>query len=51
MAQKISMIEGVAQVSVFGAQPYAVRIQVDPGKLAAYGLGIDQSRRRSRRAT
>jgi HAE1 family hydrophobic/amphiphilic exporter-1 len=42
LAQKISMVNGVAQVSVFGAQQYAVRIQVDPNKLAAYGLGIDQ---------
>jgi HAE1 family hydrophobic/amphiphilic exporter-1 len=42
LAEKISMINGVAQVSVFGAQQYAVRIQVDPNKLAAYGLGIDQ---------
>ena len=42
MSQRISMVNGVAQVSVFGAQQYAVRIQVDPNKLAAYGLGIDQ---------
>jgi len=42
LAQRISMIRGVAQVSVFGSQQYAVRIQVDPNKLAAYGLGIDQ---------
>jgi len=42
MAQRISMINGVAQVGVFGSQQYAVRIQVDPDKLAAYGLGIDQ---------
>jgi HAE1 family hydrophobic/amphiphilic exporter-1 len=42
MAQRISMINGVAQVNVFGAQQYAVRIQVNPDKLAAYGLGIDQ---------
>jgi HAE1 family hydrophobic/amphiphilic exporter-1 len=42
LAQKISMISGVAQVSVYGASQYAVRIQVDPNKLAAYGLGIDQ---------
>jgi HAE1 family hydrophobic/amphiphilic exporter-1 len=41
LAEQISQINGVAQVSVFGAQPYAVRIQVDPDKLAAYGLGID----------
>jgi HAE1 family hydrophobic/amphiphilic exporter-1 len=41
MAQRISMVSGVAQVSVYGSQQYAVRIQVDPNKLAAYGLGID----------
>ncbi|HLP76679.1 MAG TPA: efflux RND transporter permease subunit, partial [Candidatus Paceibacterota bacterium] len=42
MAQRISMISGVAQVSVFGSQQYAVRVQVDPNKLAAYGIGIDE---------
>jgi HAE1 family hydrophobic/amphiphilic exporter-1 len=42
LAQQISQINGVAQVSVFGSQQYAVRIQVDPDKLTAYGLGIDQ---------
>ncbi len=42
LAEQISQVNGVAQVGVFGAQPYAVRIQVDPNKLAAYGLGIDQ---------
>jgi HAE1 family hydrophobic/amphiphilic exporter-1 len=42
LAQRISMVDGVAQVSVYGSQEYAVRIQVDPNKLAAYGLGIDQ---------
>jgi HAE1 family hydrophobic/amphiphilic exporter-1 len=42
LAEQISQINGVAQVSVFGAQPYAVRIQVDPDKLAAFGLGIDE---------
>jgi HAE1 family hydrophobic/amphiphilic exporter-1 len=42
MAQRISMVNGVAQVNVFGSQQYAVRVQVDPNKLAAYGLGIDQ---------
>ncbi len=30
MAQRISMISGVAQVQVFGAQKYAVRVQLDP---------------------
>jgi HAE1 family hydrophobic/amphiphilic exporter-1 len=42
LAEQISQVNGVAQVGVFGSQPYAVRIQVDPNKLAAYGLGIDQ---------
>ncbi|MGH7952323.1 MAG: efflux RND transporter permease subunit [Limisphaerales bacterium] len=42
LAQEISTVSGVAQVSVYGSQEYAVRIQVDPNKLAAYGLGIDQ---------
>jgi hydrophobic/amphiphilic exporter-1 (mainly G- bacteria), HAE1 family len=42
LAQRISMVNGVAQVSVYGSQQYAVRIQVDPNKLAAYGLGFDQ---------
>jgi len=42
MAQRISMVAGVAQVSVFGSQQYAVRIRVDPTKLAAYGIGIDE---------
>ncbi|HTQ50333.1 MAG TPA: efflux RND transporter permease subunit [Candidatus Acidoferrales bacterium] len=42
LAEQISMVDGVAQVSVYGSQQYAVRIQVDPNRLAAYGLGIDQ---------
>jgi HAE1 family hydrophobic/amphiphilic exporter-1 len=41
MAQRISMISGVAQVSVFGAQKYAVRAQVDPRALATRQIGID----------
>ncbi len=41
MAQRISMISGVAQVSVFGAQKFAVRAQVDPNALAARQIGID----------
>jgi HAE1 family hydrophobic/amphiphilic exporter-1 len=42
LAQRISMVNGVAQVNVFGPQQFAVRVQVDPNKLAAYSLGIDQ---------
>jgi hydrophobic/amphiphilic exporter-1 (mainly G- bacteria), HAE1 family len=42
MAQRISMVKGVAQVNVFGSQQFAVRVQVDPNKLAARGIGIDE---------
>ena len=35
LAQRISMVSGVSRVQVFGAQKYAVRVQVDPDKLAA----------------
>src|SRR5262249_1206479 len=35
-----SMVAGVAQVSVFGAQKYAVRIELDPAQLATRGLSI-----------
>ena len=36
------MINGVAQVSVYGSQQYAVRIQLDPNQLASRGIGMDQ---------
>jgi HAE1 family hydrophobic/amphiphilic exporter-1 len=42
MAQRISMVPGVAQVQVFGSQKYAVRIQLDPMKLAYQKIGIDE---------
>jgi len=42
LAQQLSMIDGVAQVNVYGSQKYAVRISVDPDRLAASGIGIDQ---------
>ncbi len=41
ISQRISMISGVAQVNVYGAQKYAVRAQLDPNLLAARGIGID----------
>ncbi len=41
LAQRISMINGVAQVNVFGSQKFAVRIQLDPNQLAARQIGID----------
>ncbi|HKV04215.1 MAG TPA: efflux RND transporter permease subunit [Candidatus Acidoferrales bacterium] len=42
LGQRISMVKGVAQVQVFGAQKYAVRIQLDPRSLAARQIGIDE---------
>ena len=42
LGQRISMINGVAQVNVMGAQKYAVRIQVDPEKLAARKIGLNE---------
>jgi HAE1 family hydrophobic/amphiphilic exporter-1 len=42
VSQRISMVNGVAQVNVMGAQKYAVRAQVDPNLLAARGIGIDE---------
>ena len=42
MAQRISMVEGVAQVQVWGEQKYAVRVQLDPQALTSRGLGINE---------
>ena len=42
IGQRISMVSGVALVSVFGAQKYAVRLDVDPHQLAARAIGIDE---------
>ncbi len=42
LGQRLSTVDGVAQVQVYGAQTYAVRIQLDPQQLAARSIGIDQ---------
>jgi HAE1 family hydrophobic/amphiphilic exporter-1 len=41
IARKLSMLEGVSKVQVFGAQR-AVRIQFSPEQLAAYQIGVDE---------
>jgi HAE1 family hydrophobic/amphiphilic exporter-1 len=41
IAQQLSTILGVAQVDVYGAQKYAVRIQANPNSMAAMGVGFD----------
>jgi len=44
MGQRISMISGVAQVQIFGMQKRAVRVQVNPDKLNAAGVSLDDVR-------
>ena len=41
IGQRLSMVDGVAQVGVYGSQKYAVRIQADPRKLFAHGIALD----------
>ncbi|HEX2830167.1 MAG TPA: efflux RND transporter permease subunit [Burkholderiales bacterium] len=42
VAQRLSMINGVAQVTIFGSQKYAVRVYVNPEALAKRELGLDK---------
>jgi hydrophobic/amphiphilic exporter-1 (mainly G- bacteria), HAE1 family len=42
LAQRLSTIDGVAQVQVFGSMKYAVRIQLDPQQLSSRNIGIDE---------
>src|SRR5262245_7627709 len=44
LAQQISQLRGVAQVLVFGAQKFAVRVQVDPVAAAARNISLDDIR-------
>ncbi|MGZ5092025.1 MAG: efflux RND transporter permease subunit [Burkholderiales bacterium] len=44
VAQQISQISGVGQVNIFGQQKPAVRVQVDPAKIATLGLGLEEVR-------
>jgi len=41
LAQRISMVNGVAAVQVYGSQKYAVRVQLDPYALNSHAIGID----------
>jgi HAE1 family hydrophobic/amphiphilic exporter-1 len=45
LAQRISMASGVSRVLVYGAQKYAVRVEVNPDALVARGIGIDEVQR------
>jgi len=42
LAQRISTIDGVAQVQVFGSQKYALRAQLDPRALASRGIALSE---------
>ena len=44
LAQQISQVSGVAQVSIGGEQRPSIRVQVDPAKLAARGLTLEDVR-------
>ena len=44
LAQQISQISGVAQVFIGGQQKPAIRIQIDPAKLVAKGLSLEDVR-------
>ncbi|WP_043582501.1 efflux RND transporter permease subunit [Geminisphaera colitermitum] len=44
VAQQLSQLRGVAQVDIMGEQKPAVRVQVDPVKLASLGLSLDDVR-------
>jgi HAE1 family hydrophobic/amphiphilic exporter-1 len=41
IAQRLSQIPGIAQVSIGGQQKPAVRVQVDPAKIAALGIQLE----------
>ncbi len=42
LGQRLSIVNGVAQVQVYGSQKNAVRVQLDPNELATRGIGLDQ---------
>ena len=44
IGRRISMINGVAQINVFGAQKYAVRVEVDPDRMATRQVALEDIR-------
>ena len=44
IAERLSTVEGVGQVSVFGQKIYAARVQANPAALAAHGIGLEDIR-------
>ncbi|HEX5318958.1 MAG TPA: efflux RND transporter permease subunit, partial [Stellaceae bacterium] len=51
LAQKLSTVPGVSEARIFGQQPYSVHVQIDPGALAAKGLGFEDVRTALQAAT
>jgi len=45
LVQRISMVSGVSNVNIFGAQKYAVRVQVNPEEMTARNIGLDEVQR------
>jgi HAE1 family hydrophobic/amphiphilic exporter-1 len=45
IGQRLSTLPGVAQISIFGPQKYAVRVQVDPDQLARRSISLDEVQR------
>ena len=44
LAQKLSTVKGVSESRIFGQQPYAVQVQINPAALAARGIGLEEVR-------
>ena len=44
LAQKLSTVPGVSESRIFGQRPYAVHVQINPGALAARGIGLEDVR-------
>jgi HAE1 family hydrophobic/amphiphilic exporter-1 len=44
LVQRLSTVEGVAQVQVWGSQKYALRVRLDPRELANRGIALDEIR-------
>jgi hydrophobe/amphiphile efflux-1 (HAE1) family protein len=44
VAQKLSTVNGVSEARIFGQKPYAVHVRINPGALAARGIGLEDVR-------
>ena len=44
LGERLSMVPGAGQVFIFGQQPYAARVRVNPASLATKGIGLEDVR-------